>query len=78
MIYKEIYIIKNWEVLTSSKRSLESQSGEELGGKSYSDNPSFRCATLIATKRSAMLHALKSRLWVLGHQMQPNEYKRWG
>jgi len=44
----------------SSKRSLESQSGEVLGRKSYGDNPSFHCATLIATEGPATLHALNS------------------
>jgi len=35
MIYKRIDIIKSWEELTNNKRSFESQSGEELGGKGY-------------------------------------------
>ena len=56
----EIYIIKAERCSRYSKRDLESQSGEELEGKSYGGNTSFCCATLIATEGSAMLHALKS------------------
>jgi len=50
----------------SNKRSLESQSGEGLGGKGYRYQPHFHCATLISSEDSATIHAPKYRNTNLG------------